>query len=343
MGRATISDVARKAAVSPTAVSFAFNRPSELSATTVARIIEAARELGYAPNPHARALLSRQCGVIGVMVPQDISAVFGNPFFRSFFQGVGSVTDEAGLGILTVAPLGGSLERALAAAPADGFLIVGLNEEHDEVAPLRKRGVPFVIVDGDARSAPSVNVEDEAGAHAAMAHLLVGGHRDVLVLAFEELGHERDPHYGVGGRRLAGYRRAFEEHDVAWDERALVPAVPSYEGGAEAFAAAYAAGRRPTAVVAVSDAMAIGVLAAARARRVRVPEDCEVIGFDDIPVAAHARPALSTVRQPIVEKGRLAAELLVMAMEGRRGGHRILPTELVLRESTRATRGERGP
>ncbi len=335
MGRATISDVARKAAVSPTAVSFAFNRPGELSAATVSRILDAARELGYAPNPHARALLSKQCGVIGVLVPQEVSAVFGNPFFLSFVQGVGAVTDEAGLGVLLVPPLSGSLERALAAAPADGFLIVGLNEVHDEVAPLRRRGVPFVIVDGDAEHVPSVNVADAEGAYAAMAHLLARGHRDVLVLTFQEpLGHE--PNYGVGGRRLVGYQRAYEERGRTLDLRALLGAEPSFEGGEQVFSEAWAAGRRPTAVVAVSDAMAIGVLSAARRLGIRVPDDLEVIGFDDISLAAYARPALSTVRQPIQEKGRVAAELLVRAMEGARPDDRVvLPTELVLRESTR--------
>ena len=169
--RVTIHDVAGKAGVSTAAVSHAFNDPERLRATTVTRILDAARELGYAPNPHARALHSQRVGVLGVLFPQPIATVFANPFFASFLEGIGSVTDERGIGLLTVTPLGGSLERAIAAAPVDGFVIIGLDERHAEVAPLRKRGVPFVVVDGDAETASSVNVDDEGGAVTAIERL----------------------------------------------------------------------------------------------------------------------------------------------------------------------------
>src|SRR5436305_1493358 len=183
--RVTIHDVAGKAGVSTAAVSHAFNDPERLRATTVTRILAAARELGYAPNPHARALHSQRVGVLGVLFPQPIATVFANPFFASFLEGIGSVTDERGIGLLTVTPVGGSLERAIAAAPVDGFVIIGLDERNADVAPLRKRGVPFVVVDGDAETASSVNVDDEGGAHAAAEFLLERGHREVLVLIRE--------------------------------------------------------------------------------------------------------------------------------------------------------------
>src|SRR2546428_784779 len=182
--RVTIHDVAGKAGVSTAAVSHAFNDPERLRATTVTRILDAARELGYAPNPHARALHSQRVGVLGVLFPQPIATVFANPFFASFLEGIGSVTDERGIGLLTVTPVGGSLERAIAAAPVDGFVIIGLDERNPDVAPLRKRGVPFVVVDGDAETASSVNVDDEGGAHAAAEFLLDRGHRELLVLTF---------------------------------------------------------------------------------------------------------------------------------------------------------------
>ena len=138
MRRVTIHDVAGKAGVSMAAVSHAFNDPGRLRATTVTRILDAARELGYAPNPHARALHSQRVGVLGVLFPQPIATVFANPFFASFLEGIGTVTDERGIGLLTVTPLGGSLERAIAAAPVDGFVIIGLDERNADVAPLRR-------------------------------------------------------------------------------------------------------------------------------------------------------------------------------------------------------------
>jgi len=335
--RVTIHDVAGKAGVSTAAVSHAFNDPERLRATTVTRILDAARELGYAPNPHARALHSQRVGVLGVLFPQPIATVFANPFFASFLEGIGSVTDERGIGLLTVTPVGGSLERAIAAAPVDGFVIIGLDERNPDVAPLRKRGVPFVVVDGDAETASSVNVDDEGGAHAAAEFLLERGHREVLVLTFHAPPDELDKDLGVRGRRLRGYRRAFVERGLSLDDDAVVCTFVTLAGGDSAFAQAWATGARPTAVLAASDIMAIGAMRAAKRLGLRIPLDLEVIGFDDIPLAAASDPALSTIHQPITEKGRVATRLLIRELD--EGGPReriVLPTELLLRDSTRA-------
>ncbi|TMD60681.1 MAG: LacI family transcriptional regulator [Chloroflexi bacterium] len=335
MGRVTIGDVARRARVSPAAVSAAFNDPAQLSKTTVSRILATALRLGYAPNPHARALLSRRVGVLGVLFPQAVSTVFANPFFSAFLEGVGEITDERAVGLLTVSPAHGSLARAIAAAPVDGFVIVGLDEAHDEVAPLRRRGVPFVIVDGDSEVASSVNVDDEAGAYQAARFLLGQGHGDVLVLGFHMPPADLHQPRGVAGRRLAGYRRAFAEANVPLAEDSVVRTPVSLNGGDEALEKVLSRGRRPSALLAVSDIMALGAMRAARRNGLRVPEDLAVIGFDDIPLATASHPTLSTVHQPIREKGRVATRLLLRELDD--SGPReqiVLPTELVLRETT---------
>ncbi len=337
--RVTIADVARRAGVSPTAVSFAFHNPDQLGAETAQRIMAAVRELGYAPSPFARALVSRQVGVLGVLVPQGIGAIFENPFFAAFLQGVGTACAEQDRSMLVVgSPVDGTLEDVIARAPVDGFIIVGLNEGYREIEPLRRRGVPFVIVDGDSETVSSVNVDDEGGASRAAAHLLAAGHRDVLVLTFETpYGHLDDPLHGVGGRRLRGYQQAFRDARVAWRDQWLIPSVASVEGGRQGFLTALRSGLRPTAVLAVSDAIAAGALAAAARAEFRVPEELEIIGFDDTILAELSCPPLTTVRQPIVDKGRIAAELLLDALADRGSAERIvLPTELILRGTTRA-------
>lgn len=337
MKRVTIQDVADRAEVSPTAVSFAFNKPDQLNSDTVARIRQVATELGYVPNPHARALISRRTGVIGVLVPQAIAAIFSNPFFDAFLQGVGSVCDEHDLSLLTISPINGGLERALGRAPADGFIIVGVNEEHHEVMPLRKRNMPFVIVDGDSDTASSVNVEDEIGAREAAAHVLAKGHRDILVISLEKpQRHLDDVYFGVRGWRVNGYKRAFAEHGVSWRDDRLMLSASTIQGGSHAFEQAWADGARPTAVLAMSDVMAIGVMRSAARMGIRVPQDLEIIGYDDIALAELVDPMLSTVHQPIVEKGVNAIQLLIAALDGVANPQRVrLNTKLVTRGTTR--------
>src|SRR5688572_30284237 len=124
-----IDDVAREAGVSPTAVSFAFNSPERLNVLTVDRILRIADALGYAPNPHARALLAKSIGVIGILTPEALPSVFANPFFPAFHQGVGNICDVHDLSLLTIS-VSSSLSDATARAPVDGLIIVGLNENH---------------------------------------------------------------------------------------------------------------------------------------------------------------------------------------------------------------------
>jgi DNA-binding LacI/PurR family transcriptional regulator len=343
--RVTIADVAEAAGVSPTSVSFAFNKPEQLSDDTVSRIRQVAIELGYVPNPLARALIAKRVGVLGVLMPQALSNVLANAYFHSFLQGISSMCDEAAVGMLTVSPINGSLETALTRSPVDGFVIVGFDETHHQVGPLQKRGVPYVVVDGDARRATSINVDDEGGAFLAAQHLLANGHRDVLVLMLESaFGFEDGESHGVGRRRLAGYRRAFAQHGVAFRDGWVIPTASTPTGGERAFDLAYGAGLRPTAILAASDAIAMGATKAAFRAGVDVPRDIEVIGFDNISISEMTRPALSTVHQPIFEKGRLAIEVLLNELDGKRVVERtILPTRLILRETTRATMREGTP
>lgn len=337
--RATIIDVAQKAGVSIASVSFAFNDPGQISSETAEKIFSVAEELGYAPNAIARAMVARSIGVIGVLVPMSISASFQNPFIAEFMNGVGSICDEHSLSALFVSPYEGSLLKATQRAPVDGFIVLGLNEKHSEIEPLRQRQVRFVICDGEAQTVSQINIDDEQGAYEATSHLLVRGQRDIMILTFEkpDPSHQNgDIFYGVGGRRFNGVQRAFQDQNVPFDFSMMVQASTSIEGGRETFLSAWRSGFHPSAVFAFSDAMALGVLIAAKELGVHVPHDLEVIGFDDIPNACLSSPTLSTVHQPIFEKGNLAARLLVNAISDKEKPQKILlPTKLVLRESTR--------
>src|SRR6185437_13359694 len=133
---ATIADVARKAGVSRTAVSFAFNDSSRISKDTYARIHAAADELGYYPNPAARRLSTKRANVIGLLIPQQITALFANPFFASLLRGIGHVCDRYDYAVLLVPPVQGSLTSALRRAAVDGLIVVGLDEDHPAIVAL---------------------------------------------------------------------------------------------------------------------------------------------------------------------------------------------------------------
>lgn len=336
--RVTITQVAQAAGVSPATVSFAFNNPEQVGSDTAQRVRDIAQQLGYSPSPIARAMISRSTGVIGLLVPFSIESSFANPFFMAFMQGVGRVCDAHSISVLVVSPYKGSLEEATRRAPVDAYIVLGLSENHEELEPIRRREVPFVVVDGDTQTRSSINVDDEGGAYAAAAYLLRAGHRDIQIITFQDVPpeHQGDVHYGVGGRRLAGYRRAFAEFGLHLPAERLIASMTTIEGGEAAFRNLLETGARPTALLTMSDVHAIGAVREAQRSGLRVPEDLEVIGFDDIPLAGLVSPALSTVRQPIVEKGQRAAELLIGALEELHPPMNLhMETELILRGTTR--------
>jgi DNA-binding LacI/PurR family transcriptional regulator len=332
---ATIADVARKAGVSRTAVSFAFNDPSRLSRETLARILAVSHDLGYYPNPAARSLISKHVGVIGLLIPQHTAMLFANPFFAELLRSIGQVCDEQDLAVLLVPPVHGSVTRALSRAATDGFIVVGLHGDHPAIATLRHRQKLFVVVDG-----PAVTIADQAGACQAAVHLLALGHRELLVIAIQPAVGERGE-YGklrfssVAERRLAGYRQAFEERGILWREQSVVAVDSTREGGALAFRQVWDTGFHPTAVLAMSDIIALGVIDAALALGLSVPEHLAVVGFDDIPAARWCQPGLTTIHQSAMEKGICATQLLIEHREARvPERHCLLPTALIVRSST---------
>ncbi|OGN87906.1 MAG: hypothetical protein A2X23_12575 [Chloroflexi bacterium GWC2_73_18] len=344
--RARIADVAREAGVSKAAVSFAFNSPERLSAETVTRIHEVATALEYRPHPVARMLTARQTTTVGVLSPQALPQVFANPFFALFAEGVAAVTEERGFGLLFISPLHGSLARAVGRATVDGMVVVGLDESHPEVEVIRRAGLPMVLVDAPAwPEHGAVEIDDHGGARSAAQHLVDLGHRDVLVVAIEPPVPGGNRAMSVSGRRLAGYRAVLEAAGILLGPERIVAGPATFDGGEAALLRAWEDGLRPTAALAMSDAMAVGVLQAARHLGLRVPEHLSVVGFDDLPISRFTDPPLTTVHQPVRLKGEEAARLLLATLATGQAGaatHRLLETRLVVRRSTAAPPRTRG-
>jgi DNA-binding LacI/PurR family transcriptional regulator len=327
MPRPRIGDVAARAGVSKTAVSFAFNQPDRLNGATRLRILDAAAELGYRPSPIARRLVARRTDQLGVV---------------ELLAGLGDACDEAGISLVLVPPTGGSIARSIAGTLVDGLVLVGLSPDHPELEQVRASALPAVALDVDAWAGLDViAIDDAGGARAAGQHLRQLGHRDIAIVLMASHPHSLfAEESGISGRRLAGLREGLGLAPNAEEGEGIslrvISSTVTVDGGRAAFELLAQDGL-PTAVVATSDVIAVGILLAARDAGVRVPEELSVIGYDDIPGASWTAPSLTTVHQPIREKGRLAAERLIRRIRSdgaETARTEVLPTRLVVRVST---------
>ncbi len=344
--RPTLEDLACALGVSRTTVSNAFNRPDQLSAELRERVLAAAQEMGYpGPNPAARMLRTGRAGAIGAVFNETLRYAFGDPTAIAFLQGVATVCEEARLGLLILPAVKSAADQdAALVAAVDGFIIYSLPRDSEAVTRVLGRRLPMVVVDEPCLDGvPLVGIDDGRAARLAAAHLAALGHRHFGVVAFElrpdgyagpvDAARRAGITYEISAARLAGY-------DEALAAAGLDPlAVPVEEQpgnlesmGCQAARALLTRSPRPTAILALSDRLALGAVAAAHQLGLEVPRDLSIVGFDDIPAASAARPPLTTIRQPLVEKGATAARLLLAPDDERRD--LILPAQLIVRGST---------
>ncbi|GID25035.1 alanine racemase [Paractinoplanes brasiliensis] len=328
--------MARAAGVSRSAVSFAFNSPQRISVATRDRILAVAAELGYTPNPVARMLQAGTTNSIGVLLPQRLARILENPYYARFLMGVGQVCDQEGYTLLLTPPLQDSVLKAIPYAAVDGFVVCGLETEGAEVLELERRGVPFVLIDSDRyENAPSVEVDDRGGAREVTRYLLELGHRRLAVLSMGPGPDVRARGYrGPLGRRMDGIADALASAGMTMADVALAEVPVTRADGYSATRELMRRDPRPTAILALSDVLAYGAVDALQEMGLDVPAAVSVTGFDDLAESAWFRPRLTTVRQPIVTKGRTAADFLISAMRGEdQHPHQVLGTSLIVRDS----------
>jgi DNA-binding LacI/PurR family transcriptional regulator len=352
-----LASLAAELGVSRTTVSNAYNRPDQLSPELRRRVLETARRLGYSgPDPVARSLRTRQAGAVGLLLTEALAYAFRDPAALQFLEGLALACEEAGRGLLLV-PAAVNQEyaadraagtAAASAAPmttvqsaaVDGFIVYSVPDDDPHLAAVLQRPVPTVVCDQPVVSGVDrVGIDDRA-AMLTLARLVLGlGHRRIGVLCMR-LGRERHAgpvsvvramhaHSHVQRARLAGLRAALAEADV--DPAAIsVVECPDHTPEAGAAGAAMLLDRDPqlTAIVCTSDVLALGVLSEAARRRLDVPDGLTVTGFDGVPDAERA--GLTTIRQPMFEKGHTAGRLLFGGGDGTGPRTVILQTELVV-------------
>jgi DNA-binding LacI/PurR family transcriptional regulator len=338
--RVRLRDVAERAGVSVGSASQAFGRPELVSDDVRERVLAAAEELGYpGPDPAARRLRTGRAGAIGLIFSERLAYQFTDPASPPFLRGVSLAIQEAPTGLLLIPDSRQRDEatRLVREAVVDGFIVYSVPQNDPRVEAALARRLPVVTVDQPRGAAtPFVGIDDRAAARSAAEHLRGLGHERVAVLSFvTTLEPGSTLQLDITVERLAGYEDGLGD---AWDPalvRTCRPNAP--EPARAATLELLREPTPPTAILAMSDILAFGALEAAAEHGVPVPSKLSVVGFDDTPGAAHATPPLTTVAQPHEEKGRLAAEQLIDAIE-RRGtrepSRTLLPTELVVRDST---------
>jgi DNA-binding LacI/PurR family transcriptional regulator len=347
--RVRLRDVAEHAGVSVGSASQAFGRPELVSEEVRKRVLEAAEALGYpGPDPAARRLRTGRAGAVGLIFAERLGYQFTDPAAPAFLRGIAEGMEAAPSGLLLIPDSRRRAEaaRTVAEAAVDGFIIYSTPRDDPRVEAALARNLPVVTVDQPrGAETPFVGIDDRAAARSAAEFLRELGHERVAVLSFvTALGPGGSLELDLSTERLEGYKDGL---GAAWDAarvRTVRPNAP--EPAREATAELLRSADRPTAILAMSDILALGAVEAAAELGVAVPDELSVVGFDDSAVALHAVPPLTTVAQPHGEKGRLATQWLLEEVErgreqtdGRRRA--ILPTELVVRGSTAPARARR--
>jgi len=331
--RPTSADVAARAGVSRTTVSFVLNGRTDVQipAHTWRRVEEAARELDYHPNSPARQLAAGQSLTLGFVLRQSAEQVAADALLSETLWGLASAARSGGYRVLVepLAPGDGTYADLLRTQRVDGLVVSGPRTDDDELTELVREGFP-VVLQGSRPDldTPSVDVDNEAGACEAVDHLIRAGHRVIACVTNAPLA------YTAATERVAGYRSALRAAGIEPDPRLLVEGSFDAASGHDAMAALL---ERvvPSAVFVASDVVAFGVFRALRDARLRVPEDISVVSFDDIALAEHFDPPLTTVRLPAHALGAAAGRALMDRVAGRPVEKRtLLPTQLIVREST---------
>jgi len=335
--RVTLKDVAEQAGVSYQTVSKVLAGQGSVSVATKVRIQTVVRELGYRPNIRARNLRVQRSHLIGYSWQPEPPNLY-NPILEKFLQSIIQSAEQQDHHILTFAwqQEADQLEEyhgLVQSGRVDGLILSSIDFNDRRVAYLMDLNFPFVAF---GRANPEwdfayIDVDGETGLRQMTEYLLALGHRRIAVLAWLESSR-------TGEDRLQGYYRAMQQAGVSYEEGWVVHGEnivsAGYDGASQLLQRPPA--KRPTALIGMSDTLAIGAMNAAHDLNLTVGRDVSISGFDDAPLSQYLQPPLTTVRQPIWEVGQRSIELLFQIMDDSAPAERqiLLPPKLIMRQST---------
>lgn len=336
--RVTVRDIAKVAGVSVASVSNVLNGVDKVSEETRERIIQVMLDLDYHPNLVARSLSKRKSDMIGLLLPitdegpSSTSLLLrDNPFYGELLSGVEAKASEYGYDVLIKGIRSGeSCRDWILKRNLDGAIFLGNYSEvlSEEMQGLGKRLVLVDCYDEGTQIHSTIGIDDESGGYLAAKHLLENGHRKIALVA---------SNVNLDGpirRRYLGYKKAMEEFGITQTDDLILLDELSFDGG-------YRIGKKLlkrndiTAVFAVGDVMAFGILKAMYEVGKQIPEDLSIVGFDNTKGCEYSKPALTSVDQPVYDRGRMAVEALAAAIQEENPTltHKTLPVSLKIRNS----------
>jgi LacI family transcriptional regulator len=330
--RVTIRTLAEELGVNQSTVSRALDprRSDTISAELVVRIREHARARGFDPDPWARSLRTRRTRTLGLLIPR-----LTDPVLAAMFEAAEDRAREHGYQAVTVStgdrPDGQArLIEVLLERRVDGLILATALRDDPMLTRMAEGGVRFVLLNRASGDWAAVRGDDELGGYLATRHLLVQGHRRIGMVAGPS-------EVSTAGYRLDGYRRAHAELGVPVDDTLVVASKFTAQDGVEAGTSLLTRRERPTAVFAVNDTTAIGLMSVARDLGLRVPDDVAVVGYNDTELAPLLPVPLTSVSLPVREMGREAVDRLVSVLDGdgtRVPTSRVYVPRLVVRSSS---------
>jgi len=328
----TLEEIARLAGVSRSTVSRVVNNDPKVNAVTRQRILDVIKSINFQPNAAARSLAGGKTRILGLVIPRGVAAIFTDPYFPLLVQGVSSACNAHDYSVMLWLDEPDyerrTVRKILNNELLDGVILASTFLEDPLLDALAEKKLPFVLIGRHPSylNASYIDVDNVNGAFQIVSHLIRLGYRRIAAITGQAS-------MVVTMDRLEGYKSALKGAGLAVDHDLIVESDFSEDGGYLSMQRLIP--RHPDAVFAASDALAAGALRALRDARLRVPDDISVVGFDDMPFAAHTDPPLTTVRQPINRVGSLAVETLIDLVENPDTPPRriIFPTELVIRNS----------
>jgi len=337
--KVTIVDVAAEAGVSFGTVSRVINNDVHVKDETRQKVLDTMNRMKFVANRQARSLAGGKTNIFGLLVPD-----LGTGYIGEIIRGIDAVLGEASFDLMLYTTHRKATKEInyvnnLIRGMVDGLILVLPRNPIDYVELLSDQKFPFVLIDhqGTGEDCPAIGSTNWQGAYHATNYLIQLGHRRIgFITGWMDLGCAVD--------RLEGYKASLKNNRIPLNDDLIFEGTFAQLDGYEGANKFLNLKKPPTAIFASNDVMAIAAMDAARERGLRIPEEISILGFDDVPQASMVRPSLTSVRQPLEQMGRTAAQVLLDILRNPNHSHKRieLPTELIIRDSTARPKDKKG-